>query len=182
MVSYWEPRGLHGRGGSHSLTGRAAWCSTVMHGRLLTPRRVLAPWPRRVSVCLRFQRVSRKAAWRQRGAAGPRAGAWLAVRGFGSARICVGSCPLPRAPSSSNERGLCLRSPYPPHFTLFNRVWMLFFLLLPNIHVRVCVEYVFEEEGKKNKTTHSEGYILARAQEMKTPGQRRRQRPPSWAG
>lgn len=41
--------------------------------------------------CLRFQRRQQKAAWRQRGAAGPRAGAWPGLRGFGSACICVGS-------------------------------------------------------------------------------------------
>lgn len=141
----------------------------------------LAPWPRGVSVCLRFQRVSRKAAWRQRGAAGPPAGAWLAVRGFGSARICVGSCPG-RPARAMKGASVCAR------LSLLTSLCLTEFGCFfppPSQHTRACVRawsMCLKKKGKKNKTTHSEGYILARAQEMKTPGQRRRQTPPSWAG
>lgn len=70
------------------------------------------------------------------------------MRGFGSARICVGSGPgLPAL--AMKEASVCARLALLTSLCLteFGR----FFLLLPNIHVRACVECVFEDEGKKTK-------------------------------
>lgn len=146
LVSYWEPRELHGRGGSLSLAeqpGAARWCR---------PPADIAPCAR--SVAPRGLRVPTIPARQQKGRVAPAWGGGTAgwsVAGGARVRIRRHLCwQRPGAPGPSNERGLCLRSPCPPHFTLFNRVWTLF--PPPSQHTRACVRawsVCLKKKGKK---------------------------------
>lgn len=99
----WELNGLYGLAGSPPTEQPPVPCvRRIAHLWIVTLSQVLAlpspspiPTPRGRGFLrrLRFHRRQQKASWRQRGAAGPRTGAWPALRGFGSACICVGSGP-----------------------------------------------------------------------------------------
>lgn len=118
---------------------------------LPTPSPTPIPRGRGVPHCLRFQRGQQKAAWRQRGAAGPQAGAWPALRGFGSACICVGSGPG-RAGWAMNGASVCARRA--PLTLLLTELGSF---PPPSQNTRACVECVFEKEKKHSQRRLSPG-------------------------
>lgn len=84
------------------------------------------------------------------------------VAGAVRVRIRLHLCwQRPGAQGLGDERGLCLHSPCPAHFTL-NRAWKL----SSSFPKYTCVRGVCVWKKKKKKNTHSEGYVLAQAQEM----------------
>lgn len=130
----------------------ACWPSTLVQRGGARPPADTAPCAR--SMAPRGLRVPTIPARQQKGRVAPAWGGGTAdwsVAGGARVRIRPHLCwQRTGAPGPSNERGLCLRASLSLLTSLYLTEFGRFFLLLPNIHVRACVECVFEEEGKKN--------------------------------